>query len=551
MVKFLTSVFTGLMSVSVFAFNPQALWDTWPESRFETTAAPCLLHAGLLNSLQMLQSRHPGHIRLEEAGKSHQGRSIQLLSMGSGEKKILLWSQMHGDEPSATPALLDIADFLATHADVPAIGSILENFTLLMIPMLNPDGAEIYTRRNAQGIDINRDALMLATPEGRILKRVRDEYEPMMGFNLHDQDRRTAVGKSGKVANSAVLAVSGDAANTLTPGRKRTKRASAAIVEALAPFIPGGMARYDEDWSPRAFGDNITAWGTPVVLIESGGLPPGDGFAQLTRLNFVAILTVLQGLADNDLAGYDPQVYEDLLRNQDNVWSDIAVRDGYLLQPGMTQAYRSDLVFDQLRKDRDIAGCSSSIPSKASRASQIFMVGDASFHASGQSIDAGDSLLLVPFDVGASGWSARKWLDSASLSQLTRLGVGTLYWSVGKKHYDAALTHAGALSKQGITRIAVRKKSEKLPDVVLTGRPQETPSMSLHEVITALGVGPAINMETMQMLWLQNTEGNPKPPRLRKWQAASFLIVSHAAAGRIDFKHSRLESVWLDGHKQQ
>ena len=47
------------------------------------------------------------------------------------------------------------------------------------------------------------------------------------------------------------------------------------------------MARFDEDWNPRAFGDNITAWGTPVVLIESGGLPAGREIEDLTRLNFV------------------------------------------------------------------------------------------------------------------------------------------------------------------------------------------------------------------------------------------------------------------------
>lgn len=549
MVKFFASVCTTLMSISAFALNPQMLWETWPESRFEATDAPCLLHAGLLNSLQALESRYPRHIKLEEAGKSHQGRSIQLLSIGRGEKKILLWSQMHGDEPSATPALLDIASFLAAHADEPALRPILENFTLLMIPMLNPDGAEVYTRRNAQGIDINRDALMLASPEGRILKHVRDEYEPMMGFNLHDQDRRTAVGNSGQVANMAVLAVSGDAANTLTPGRQRTKRASAAIVEAVAAYIPGGMARYDEDWSPRAFGDNITAWGTPVVLIESGGLPPGNGFAQLTRLNFVAILTVLQGLAHDDLAGYDPQVYEDLLRNQDNSWSDIVVRDGYMLQPGMTQAYRADLAFDQLSSDREIAGCASTAPSEGSGSSQIFMVGDASLHGSGQSIDASDSLILVPFEVGASGWSARQWLDSNSLSRLAGLGVGTVHWSVDPQHYEAALKHSHDLAGKGVTRVSVVREAAQLPNVVLTGPPAAMSSPSMQNVMTALGVESANSLERLQRLWLKNPAEKPEPPHLRKGQAASFLIVSPAPEGQIDFKRTSLKAVWLDGYQ--
>ena len=61
----------------------------------------------------------------------------------------MLWSQMHGDEPSATPALLDIADFLLANSDQVAIRSILENYTLLIVPMLNPDGAEVWERRNS------------------------------------------------------------------------------------------------------------------------------------------------------------------------------------------------------------------------------------------------------------------------------------------------------------------------------------------------------------------------------------------------------------------
>ncbi len=57
--------------------------------------------------------------------------------------------------------------------------------TIRAVPMLNPDGAELFQRRNLQFIDINRDALALATPEGKLLKKLRDEWQPDIGFNLH------------------------------------------------------------------------------------------------------------------------------------------------------------------------------------------------------------------------------------------------------------------------------------------------------------------------------------------------------------------------------
>ena len=204
--------------------------------------------------------------------------------------------------------------------------------------MLNPDGAERYARRNAQAIDINRDALHLATPEGRVLKGVRDRFQPELGFNLHDQNRRTTVGDTGVLATISLLAVSGDPEGTVTPGRARAKRVCSAIARALEPFVPGGIGRYDEDWNPRAFGDNVTAWGTPVVLIESGGVMPGRPLSDLTRLNYVALLTALHGLVRDDLAGETPDLYEGLKRNDDGYWTDVLARRRPRLAAGRGRA---------------------------------------------------------------------------------------------------------------------------------------------------------------------------------------------------------------------
>jgi hypothetical protein len=543
MIKVITFLCTILLPVSAQAFSPDYLWQAWPEARFRTTVAPCLRHTELSQQLKSLESAHAEHIRLQEIGKSFLRRPIQMLSLGRGEKKILLWSQMHGDEPSATPALLDIANYLLENPGREDVRSILDNFTLLMIPMLNPDGAEVYQRFNAQGIDINRDALHLATPEGRILKQVRDQYQPMLGFNLHDQNRRTAVGDSGQVASNAVLAVSGDAANTLTLGRVRTKKASSAIVEALAGLMPGGMARYDEDWSPRAFGDNITAWGTPVVLIESGGLPPGQEFSQLTRLNFVAILTVLGGLARDDLATYDPQVYEDLLRNKSRVYSDIIVRDGHIMQPGTGALYRADLAFDVLRSDRQAAGC----PDSDRLPSAISLLGDASFQGAGTSIDASDSLLIAAFDVGVKGWSETHWLNADSLSKLGALGVGTVYWSVNATHKVLAIEQANQMMVAGLPRVVVVSGSDPLPAVILSGPPEQADSNSLPAILSALGLEVSADVAALQKMWIKATGNKAATARLRPRAPASFLIIKPLKMGEIDFNASELEAVWLDG----
>src|SRR5688500_14926922 len=275
-------VLAFLLAQSAATPTPSALWDAWPGTRVIQTPAPCVRHAELVAALGALVREHAGRVSLEKAGGSVEGRPIHLLKVGRGPRHVLLWSQMHGDEPSATPALLDVARHLLTSRD-PDERRILDELTLLMLPMLNPDGTERYQRRNAQEIDVNRDALSLATPEGRLLKESRDRYQPVLGFNLHDQRRRTAVGDTGRLASIALLAVAGDPEGTVTPERLRAKRICSALIAALAPFVPGAIARYDEDWSPRAFGDNLTAWGTPAVLIESGGPPPDPTFTEPTR----------------------------------------------------------------------------------------------------------------------------------------------------------------------------------------------------------------------------------------------------------------------------
>ncbi len=542
----LTLILTLALQSTAPTFTPDQLWRSWPEERFVQTPAPCIRPAELAAEMERLAALYPGKIQLEEVGRSVQGRPVYLATLGHGSRKVLLWSQMHGDEPSATPALLDIAHFLLSHAEEPDAAAILDGLTLLMMPMLNPDGAEAYKRRNLQGIDINRDALNLATPEGRILKRIRDEYEPVLGFNLHDQNRRTAVGDTGVLATNAVLAVAGDKAGTLTPGRLLARRACAAIVEALAPFVPGGMARYDEDWSPRAFGDNITAWGTPVVLIESGGVPPGGGFEDLTRLNFVAILTVLQELVRDDLEGYDPQVYTDLLRNESDAWADVVVRGGFIQQPGFDESYRADLAFNLRVDDRDVAGCATG----NAGSSYIVEIGDARFLGAGRVVDAAESLLLAPFAAGVKGWKARRWLSSAVLSDVALLGVGTVLWEVPRRKVEAAETLARELADAGQASLEVVPAPAEMPWLELGGPPLRPVSDSLSAVVQALAGGrdlmEPVGPDTLKLLSAA-PQSPPIPPTLGRGRPASFLVLSPVAEGRIDPEIARLSSVFVDG----
>ncbi|WP_324954795.1 M14 metallopeptidase family protein [Archangium sp.] len=301
---------------STAAPGPQALTKLWEQVHSKDLPLPPLVrHTHVEKHLKRLRERAPDLFQLEVVGHSVEGRALYHVSLGTGARHVLLWSQMHGDEPTATTALLDFLEYVRTHREEPWVARILSELTLHAVPLLNPDGAERFQRRNAQGIDINRDALALQTPEARTLKALRDRLQPFIGFNLHNQSWRHAVGKTGRPASISLLAAAFDEARSDNPGRVLAKKVCAVIRDALEPLAPGQVGRYDDSFEVRAFGDNMTRWGTPSVLIETGPWPSRAPDAPLAQLNFVALATALDALASGRAAQADVQRYESIPEN--------------------------------------------------------------------------------------------------------------------------------------------------------------------------------------------------------------------------------------------
>ena len=253
-------------------------------------------------------------VKVEEVGRSYQNREIYQAEFGKGPLKVFMWSQMHGDEPTATSALIDVFTFLQNNRQVPWVKKIDETMTFRAVPMLNPDGAELYQRRSVQDIDINRDALDLKTPEAQLLKKLRDDWSPAIGFNLHDQNALTTAGNTNKQAAISLLVVYGDTAKTTSDGLERNRRICSLIVQALQNYIPGQIARYEDGFTPTAFGDNFSAWGTPVILVETGGLHGKDQMF-LVKMNFIAFMTALNSLADQSEKNANTAAYDLLPHN--------------------------------------------------------------------------------------------------------------------------------------------------------------------------------------------------------------------------------------------
>jgi hypothetical protein len=295
-------------------FLSQSFYETYENYREQSITTKRSKHADIVSLIENRKSNNLFIVK--EIGKSLDGRSINMLSVGSGGIHVLLWSQMHGDEPTATMALFDLFNFFSADDDFNDFrDKLYSNLTIHFIPMLNPDGAEVFRRRNALNIDLNRDAMRLQFPETIALKSVRDSLNPVFGFNLHDQSPLYTAGRNFSSATISFLAPAYNYEKTINDVRAKTMQVIVNMYDELSKFIPGHLGRYSDDFEPRAFGDNMVKWGTGSVLIESGGWKNDSEKQFIRQINYVALLVAFQSIAEGFYQQTPVNRYEEIPEN--------------------------------------------------------------------------------------------------------------------------------------------------------------------------------------------------------------------------------------------
>ncbi len=306
--------------------SPAPDYPTFPQSDVEA-AMPDYQAASLTTrrfkpaDIQQLIGGLDGSFTVDTAGRSVEGRPIFRIAWGTGPVEVLLWSQMHGDEPTATAALFDLFNFLSGSGDgLDSLRDIIgSRLHLTFLPMLNPDGAQRYQRRNALGIDLNRDALHLTSPEARILKDERDRLDADWGFNLHDQGIYYSVGFPGvKGCVISILAPAFDWEKSMSEKREDAAQVIALMDRLWQEKVPGQIGRYNDAFEPRAFGDNLQKWGTRTILIESGGYPGDPEKQEIRKLNVLGLLAGLHGIATGGYEQYTLPDYLSIPENESN-----------------------------------------------------------------------------------------------------------------------------------------------------------------------------------------------------------------------------------------
>lgn len=286
---------------------------------------PQLSYADIAPLLE--QHRANTQLGFSQLGQSVLGTPIWQIDIGNGPVKLMAWSQMHGDESTATASVLDLLQLLATAEGQQWLQGWQDKLTLRLIPMLNPDGAAAGSRFNSMGIDINRDAKALQTPEGRVLMQAAKEFKPDFGLNLHDQNRFYAVGDSTKQATISLLAPAFNEAKDIDAARAKAMQLIGEMRDLMARELPGYLAKYDDTFSWRSFGDTFAGMGISTVLIEAGGHPADDN-RQVAR----QLITQLLVLSINSIASgrYQQQplsAYQAIPFNRDGGIKDLLIHN--------------------------------------------------------------------------------------------------------------------------------------------------------------------------------------------------------------------------------
>ena len=204
---------------------------------------------------------------ISEVGTSFLGKPIFKMTLGTGPAKVLAWSQMHGNESNATHAMLDLLDIFKHQPKLKE--ELFSGITLDFIFMLNPDGSQKWSRRNALDIDMNRDFLKLSSKEFSILKDIAENGNYDYGLNLHEQ--RTIFTTDGEnPATLSFLAPSVNHERAINETRKKAMAVIARIYESLKAHIPNQIARYSDEFYPTSVGDNFSKMGLPTILFEGG-----------------------------------------------------------------------------------------------------------------------------------------------------------------------------------------------------------------------------------------------------------------------------------------
>jgi hypothetical protein len=153
-------LFTFSLVSPAFADQPETQPGTPDQQHFSTSGF--LSYEQLVAKLRQIEANSQGRVQVEAVGVSNRGRTIHQATVGTGDKVVMIVSQIHGNEPTGTEALVSLLQYLGS-SNSPEAEQIRKEITLVAVPQMNPDAAELNRRANDMTWDeVVRDFPQLA-----------------------------------------------------------------------------------------------------------------------------------------------------------------------------------------------------------------------------------------------------------------------------------------------------------------------------------------------------------------------------------------------------
>jgi hypothetical protein len=304
-----------------------------------------------LDSIVPLLNRFNTSNQLEIIGNSVLNNPIYKYQIGNGKTKMLFWSQMHGNESTTTKALFDLFNVL--NSDSELARNLLSAFTFCFIPMLNPDGAQLYTRENANKVDLNRDSQNLSQPESKVLRKAFENFKPDYCYNLHDQRTIFGVGSTNKPATLSFLAPAYNEAREINESRLKAINLIAGINTVLQQYIPNQVGRFDDSFNINCIGDTFQSLSVPTLLFEAGHFANDYNREETRKYVFMALVSSLQIVIENDVVINKIDNYLIIPQNKvvfyDFIYKNIKINyDGIEIITNFAAQYKEELIGNKI-----------------------------------------------------------------------------------------------------------------------------------------------------------------------------------------------------------
>ncbi|MEY2938917.1 MAG: hypothetical protein RL062_1506 [Bacteroidota bacterium] len=139
-------------------------------------------HSDMKLWLERLSEIYTVEMRLLRGKKEADIPVVIIPAVQNDAMSVMVIAEQHGDEPSGMEASLHLISDLLNGQ----LATWTDSVQWIIVPMVNPEGHELKSRRKKNGADLNRDHLTLSEPETQYLHQIYNKYHPDVFIDVHE-----------------------------------------------------------------------------------------------------------------------------------------------------------------------------------------------------------------------------------------------------------------------------------------------------------------------------------------------------------------------------